>query len=61
MIPVSRHEIATGPAETYFTLQLQWEIKFLAGKTGQCSTCKHGSLPKPIRHLLTFFSQIDIM
>ena len=54
MIPVSRHEIATGPVETYFTLQLQWEIKFLAG-------WKHGSLPKPIRHLLTFFSQIDVI
>ena len=39
MIPASRDEISTGPAETDFTPRLHVEIKFGPGKTGQFSTC----------------------
>ena len=39
MIPVSRDEISTRPAETDFTPRLHVEIKFRPGKTGQFSIC----------------------
>ena len=39
MIPTSRDEISTRPAETDFILRLHVEIKFRSGKAGQFSTC----------------------
>ena len=38
MIPPSRDEISTRPAEIDFTLRLHVEIQFRPGKTGQFST-----------------------
>ena len=38
MIPASRDEISTRPAEIDFTLRLHVEIKFRHGKVGQFST-----------------------
>ena len=39
MIPASRDEISTRPAETDFTLRLHVEIKFRPEKERQFSTC----------------------